>query len=118
MKFLVESLSHTVVALATKRIEQGRLSKCVVTYILSMTQCTIEKFANKLLGKSKVEDTLQKLDRLTQDQVRRIVAQTLGFVHGLVDQVQVVMERYDCFGCLYAEIFLSTRSMRWWCVDG
>jgi hypothetical protein len=52
----------------------------------------IEKFAKKLLGESEVEAVLQKLDRLTQDEARMTVAQTLGVVHGLVGNVKVVME--------------------------
>jgi hypothetical protein len=44
------------------------------------------------LGESEVEAVLQKLDRLTQDEARMTVAQTLGVVHGLVGNVKVVME--------------------------
>ena len=57
-----------------------------------MAQRTIEKFAKKLLGESEVEAVLQRLDRLTQDEARMTVAQTLGIVHGLVGNVKVVME--------------------------
>jgi hypothetical protein len=52
-----------------------------------------EKFAKKLLGgDSEVEDVLHRLDRLTQDEARMAVAQTLGVVHGLVKNMRVVME--------------------------
>jgi hypothetical protein len=44
------------------------------------------------LGESEVEVILQKLDRLTQDEARMTVAQTLGVVHGLVGNVKVAME--------------------------
>ena len=57
-----------------------------------MAQCAVEKFAKKLLGESEVEAVLQRLDRLTQDEARMTVAQTLGVVHGLVGNVRVVME--------------------------
>ena len=57
-----------------------------------MAQRAIEKFAKKLLGEGDVEAVLQKLDRLTQDEARMTVAQTLGVVHGLVGNVRVVME--------------------------
>jgi hypothetical protein len=43
---------------------------------------------------------LQRLDRLTQDEARMTVAQTLGVVHGLMGNMKVVMEGaqllYDC----------------------
>ena len=57
-----------------------------------MAQCTIEKFAKKLLGGREVEAVMQKLDRLTQDEARMTVTQTLGVVHGLVGNVRLVME--------------------------
>ena len=57
-----------------------------------MTQCATEKFTKKLLGESEIETVLQRLDRLTQDEARVTVAQTLGVVHGLVGSVKSVME--------------------------
>jgi hypothetical protein len=55
-------------------------------------QCAIEKFAKKLLGESEVESVLQRLDRLTQDEARMTVAQTLDVVHGLVTNMRVVID--------------------------
>jgi hypothetical protein len=90
VKIMLELLS--VLALASKRIKQGRFSKCAITFILSMTQRTIEKFTKKLLGESEIETVLQRLDRLTQDEARMTVAQTFGVVHGLVATVKTVIE--------------------------
>jgi hypothetical protein len=59
---------------------------------LPKTQCAIEKFAKKLLGESEVESVLQRLDRLTQDEARMTVAQTLDVVHGLVTNMRVVID--------------------------
>jgi hypothetical protein len=59
---------------------------------LAVAQRTIEKFAKKLLGESEVEAVLQRLDRMTQDEARMTVAQTLSVVHGLVNNTKVVME--------------------------
>ena len=61
-----------------------------------MAECATEKFAKKLLGESEIEAVLQRLDRLTQDEARITVAQTLGVVHGLVGNVKEIME-----GALY-----------------
>ena len=94
VKIMVQLLS--VLALATKQISQKRFSKCAVTYTLSVAQCTTEKFAKKLLGESEIEAVLQRLDRLTQDEARITVAQTLGVVHGLVGNVRMVMEGAQC----------------------
>jgi hypothetical protein len=44
------------------------------------------------LGDSEVESVLQRLDRLTEDEARMTVAQTLDVVHGLMNNVKVVMD--------------------------
>jgi hypothetical protein len=93
IRIMVEVLS--VFALATKQLRQGRFSKCALTYTLPLAQCSKEKFAKKLLGESEVEAVLQRLNRLTQDEARMTVAQTLGVVHGLVGNMKVVMEGAD-----------------------
>ena len=94
VKIMVQLLS--VLALATKQISQKRFSECAVTYTLSVAQCTTEKFAKKLLGETEIEAVLQRLDRLTQDEARITVAQTLGVVHGLVGNVRIIMEGAQC----------------------
>jgi hypothetical protein len=64
-----------------------------------------EKFAKKLLlGDSEIETVLQRLDRLTQDEARMTIAQTLGVVHGLVGNVKVVIEGAECLRD-YLQIF-------------
>ncbi|KAF8262434.1 hypothetical protein EI94DRAFT_1788983 [Lactarius quietus] len=73
VNIMVELLA--VFALATKQIKQGRF----------------KKFAKKPLGESEIEAVLQRLDRLTQEESRMTVTQTLEVVHGLVNNVKVVM---------------------------
>ena len=46
----------------------------------------------KLRGENDIEATLQRLNRLTQDEVRATAAQTLEAVYGLVRHRRVVME--------------------------
>jgi hypothetical protein len=94
IKIIVELLS--VLALATKQIKQGRFSECAVRNTSTVAQCVTEKFAKKLLGDSDIEAILQRLDRLTQDEAKMTVAQTLGVVHGLVGNMKVVMEGAEC----------------------
>jgi hypothetical protein len=95
VKIIVELLS--VHSLATKQIRQGRFSKPIVIYKLLVAQCSVEKFAKKLFGESEVEAVLQRLDRLTQDEARITVAETLSVVHGLVNNTRVVMEGAQSF---------------------
>ena len=51
-----------------------------------------EKYANKLLGEKDIESVLLRLDRLTLEESKTTVAQTLDVVYGLVNNMQVVME--------------------------
>lgn len=90
VKIMAQLLS--VLALATKQIAQKRFSKLAITFTSSVAQCTAEKFARKLLGETEIEAVLQRLDRLTQEEARITVVQTLGVVHGLVDNVKIIME--------------------------
>jgi hypothetical protein len=91
VKILVEVLS--VLALATRQIKQGRFSKRLIAYVYtSMTEHVSGKFAKKLLGESEIEAVLQRLDRLTQEEAHVTVTQTLEVVHGLVNNVKVVMD--------------------------
>ena len=72
-----------------------------------MAQYTSEKFTKKLLGESDIEAVLQRLDRLTQDEARITVAQTLGAVHSLVGNLKIVLEgARTCMIC--SQIILNT----------
>jgi len=95
VKIIIEVLS--VLSLATKQIRQGRFSKTIIMYELFVAQFFVEKFAKKLFGESEVEAVLQRLDRLTQDEARITVAQTLSVVHGLVNNTRVAMEGLQPF---------------------
>ena len=116
VQIMAEVLS--VLALATKQVKQGRFSEYAIVYTLLMAQCALEKFAKKLLGESDVEAVLQRLDRLTQDEARMTVAQTLGVVHGLVGNVKVVMEGAQRLHDFMTYTFLNTCSVRWKGVNG
>jgi hypothetical protein len=51
-----------------------------------------EKLVRKLVGEKKMEAMVQRLDRLTQDEARQTVAQILKVVHGLVENMKLVMD--------------------------
>ena len=63
----------------------------------AIAQYCIEKFAKKLLGEREIEAVLQRFDRLTQDEGRMTVAQTLEVVHGLMNNVKIVMNSKQSF---------------------
>ena len=90
VKIMTEVLS--VLALATKEIKLGRFSKWLAAIRHSLVEHRAEKFAKRLLGESDVEAVLRRLDRLTQEEARMTVAHTLEVVHGLFDNLRVVMD--------------------------
>ena len=55
------------------------------------------KFAKKLLGESEIEGILHRLGRLTQEEGRMTMAQTLEVVYGLVNNVKVVINGTQIF---------------------
>jgi hypothetical protein len=62
-----------------------------MAYKSSPFKHSTEKFTKKLLGESDVEAILQRLGRLTQEEAQMTVAHTLEVVHGIFDNLKVVM---------------------------
>jgi hypothetical protein len=57
-----------------------------------LTEHEAVKFVKKLLGDNEVEAVLQRLDRLTLEEARMTAVQTLGVVHGLVQNIGVFID--------------------------
>jgi len=57
-----------------------------------LTQCNAVKFVKKAFGKKDVKAALQRLNRLTQDEVRTTAAETLEVIYGLVQNMSVVID--------------------------
>jgi hypothetical protein len=94
VKIMVELLS--ILAQAKKQIKHGRLSERppgpLPRLSLTVPKHIAEQFAKKLLGDSEIENILRRLDRLTQDEVRMTEAHILEVVHGLMNNMKVVMD--------------------------
>jgi len=59
---------------------------------------------------------LERLDRLTLEESRTTISQTLGVIYGLVNNNQVVMEGAHRFFVIVMRVVLNT-SARWQGVD-
>jgi hypothetical protein len=94
IKIMAELLS--VLALATKQINQGRFSESHLSQKHPRAEVAAEQYAKKLLGERSIDMVLQRLDRLTVEESRATVVQTLDVVHGLVNNMEVVMEGLYC----------------------
>ena len=86
VKVMVEVL--LIIALATREIQQGKLSelisddrKSLLIYLPS------ERFLKKLLGRSDIEDALQRLDKLTREEHRMAAAQDLYTTQRVAERV-------------------------------
>jgi hypothetical protein len=90
VNIMTEILS--VLGLATKWIQQGRVRKCAGAYSSPVAQCVIVIFIKKPAGKNHVEAALQRLDQLIQEEVRAVDAQTLGVAHRIQSDLRVDME--------------------------
>jgi len=55
-----------------------------------LTYGCLGKYVKKLVGRADIEDALDRLDRLTQDEVRMAAAQGLKATHEVDDKVQGV----------------------------
>ena len=94
---IITELLRTL-ALATKQVKQGRFSKFVLAG-MTFDLRDAEKFVKNILGKNDVEEALQRLDRLTLDEVRATTAQTLEVVCNLVPHERVGMDGKNTLPC-------------------
>ena len=75
-----------------------------------LTQKNPVKFLKK--GEKNVEAVLQRLDRLTQEEARTTASQTLEVVHGLIQNMRVVMDGEQRARLVFRRIFIPLRSRR------
>jgi hypothetical protein len=90
VKILVEVLS--VLAIVTAEIKQKRRSQFISSDFGSSLKVFVEKFLKKLLGRNDVEDALKRLDKLTQEEARMAMAETLKITRGVDGNVKVLMD--------------------------
>ena len=93
IKILVELLS--ILALATKQLQQGKLSESVLgerLYYLTIKLYNAEALVKKLIGGKDIEAILHRLDRLAEEEARITAAQTLEVVYGLFQNMRDVVD--------------------------
>ena len=83
VKIMIEVLS--ILAIATREISQSRASKLIDHLYESRlsTDCCSEKYLKKVVGRTDIEDSLARLDFLTQEEVRMAAAQGLKSTHAV-----------------------------------
>ena len=68
------------------------VSSHLTCLLVTISELFTEQFAKKLLGDSKIENILRRLDRLTQDEARMMEAHILEVVHCLMNNMKAVMD--------------------------
>ena len=93
VQIMVEVLS--ILGIATKEMKQGRLSEYLlysIQYDNCLTKDCSEKYAKKLIGRTKMEDALKRLDKLTQKEARMASVQNLKITHIVDENVRGVVD--------------------------
>ena len=96
VKIMVEVLS--ILGIVTKEIGRGKLSTYLHVDISPKVDLRAEKFFKKLVGMKDLEDSLQRLDKLTQEEARMAAAEAwkiMRSVDGKVEGVDHKVEGVD-----------------------
>jgi hypothetical protein len=70
----------------------------------SLTESLSEKYAKKLFGRTKMEDALKRLDKLTQEEARMAAAQNLKVTHTVDERVKGVVDTVEAIDSKVADV--------------
>lgn len=93
VKIIVEVLS--ILGIITKEIKQGRMSMSIPVRNSSKVDVCPEKYLKVLVGWTNVEESLRRLDRLTQEEAHMAAAEALRIAHGIDDKVKAMDNKMD-----------------------
>ena len=82
---LVEVL--ILLAVATKETKRGRFSELMSCILPFMADRCSERYLMKLVGNRDIEDSLDKLDKLTEEEARMAAAELLKMAHSVDGKV-------------------------------
>jgi pyruvate-formate lyase len=91
VKIMVEVL--LILGIITKEIKQGRMSMSFPAHNSSKVDV---RHLKMLVGWAEIEDSLQRLDGLTQEEARMAAAEILKIARGIDDKVKTVSGKVDC----------------------
>jgi hypothetical protein len=91
VEVMVEVL--TILAIATKEVKGGRIGELMSCILPSLTDGCSEKYFMKLTGNRDIEDSLERLDKLTQEEARMASVEQLKMTHSIDGKVMGVDDR-------------------------
>ena len=89
IKIMLELFS--TLALATRELKRGQSSESIFIHVY-LTQRHVVKSVKKGFGETAIEAILQRLDRLTQEEARTTVPETLVVIYSLFQHMRMVMD--------------------------
>jgi archaellum component FlaC len=93
VEIMVEVL--TILTVATNETKRGRISElmsCILPFLTDGPSCS-EKYFMKLTGNRDIEDSLKRLDKLTEEEARLAGAELLKMTHSVDGKVTGVDDR-------------------------
>ena len=91
IQIMVEVL--TILGIATKEMKQGRIRKRFSMYVYPVAEESPEKYGKRLIGKTEMEDALKRLDKLTHEEARMVIAENLRATHAVDERVRQLDHR-------------------------
>ena len=92
IEIMVEVL--LILAIVTKGVKRGQLSELISRrFMIIRLSDYLEKYMKKLIGNTEIEDSLNRLDRLTLEEALMASAELLRVTHGVDGKVMVVNDR-------------------------
>jgi hypothetical protein len=82
----------SILALATKEMSARRISEPIHRIYIFLADDEVEKFFKRIIGRTDVEDALQRLDTLTKEETLMTAARNLEVTHHVDDNVAAVKE--------------------------
>jgi hypothetical protein len=107
IQIMVEILS--IFGIATMEIKEGRLSEKFSTSISSLTEGCSEKYGKRLIGRTDMEDALQRLDKLTQEEARMAAVENLKATHTVDERVRGIANTVVAIDNSVAEVVHGAR---------
>jgi hypothetical protein len=84
-----------ILAIMTKELKCGRMSESIPTVELPSTYSSSERFFQKLIGRSGIEDALRRLETLMQEEHRMATAQDLRATHRVDDRTRGIDDKTE-----------------------
>jgi hypothetical protein len=88
----------SILALSTKEMAQRRISEWDWPDGSLLANFGIERFLNRLIGRTEVEDAFERLDMLTKEETGMTTARNLAVTHIVDDHVKVVEQVANTIG--------------------